>query len=132
MVRLMKDLLAQRERETFVGRRTELETRAGSFEDGPRVIFLHGIAGVGKSALLSVFSEQARANGAAVISLDCRAIEPTERGLLQQLGTAIGGRVTGAEQASLRLQSLGSRVLLSLVHSDVVRLVESWLMIVCY
>jgi adenylylsulfate kinase-like enzyme len=70
MVRLVKDLLAQSVRETFVGRTTELEALSALLDNGPRVIFLHGIAGAGKSALLSVFAERARAQPASVISLD--------------------------------------------------------------
>jgi len=76
MVRLMKDLLAQSARETFVGRTFELQALAELLNPGPRLIFLHGIAaGVEKSALLSFFAERARTQGAAVIELDCRAIE---------------------------------------------------------
>ncbi len=60
MVRLVKDLLAQSARETFVGRTVELEALAALLSNGPRVIFLHGIAGVGKSALLTVFADSFR------------------------------------------------------------------------
>ncbi len=127
MVRLVKDLLAQSARETFVGRTTELESLDSLFNNGPRVIFLHGIAGVGKSTLLSVFVERARARSAAVIGLDCRAIEPTERGFLQELGTAIGGPISEPRQAAARLQSLGQRVLLSLDNYEVFRLMDAWL-----
>jgi hypothetical protein len=127
MVRLMKDLLAQSVRETFVGRTAELQALAELLNNGPRLIFLHGIAGVGKSALLSVFAERARTQGAAVIELDCRAIEPTERGFLLALRTAIGGPISRLNQASPRLQSLADRVLLSLDNYEVFRLMDTCL-----
>ncbi len=41
--------------------------------DGPLVIFIHGIAGVGKSALADAFAVDARTAGATVLRLDCRA-----------------------------------------------------------
>ena len=56
MVRLVKDLVAQGVSENFVGRTTELDALSSLLDDGPRVVFLHGIAGVGKSALLAVWS----------------------------------------------------------------------------
>src|SRR5262245_57817778 len=127
MVRLMKDLLAQSARETFVGRTIELGALSELLSNGPRLVFLHGIAGVGKSALLSVFAERARAQGASVIELDCRAIEPTERGFLIALRTAIGGPISRVSQATTRLQSLGERVLLSLDNYENFRLMDTWL-----
>lgn len=127
MTRLMKDLLAQRASETFVGRTDELNTLLGILDDGPRIVFLHGIAGVGKSTLLEQFTSQARAQGAVVVSLDCQAIEPTERGFLHGLSTAIGAKITAANQAAERLRSLGHRVILSLDNYEVFRLMDTWL-----
>jgi hypothetical protein len=68
---------------SFVGREAELQvlTEAGHGGD-IRVVCLHGIAGMGKSALLRSFLESARAGGASVNELDCRTVEPTERGFL--------------------------------------------------
>src|SRR5690348_18411060 len=53
--------------------------------DRPLVVAVHGIAGIGKSALLAAFAEDARARGAVVVSLDCGGIEPTERGFFTAL-----------------------------------------------
>jgi len=126
-VRLVKDLLAQTARETFVGRASELSILGSLLGEGPRVVFLHGIAGVGKSALLSVFAEAARSQGAAVVALDCRTIEPTERGFLHELDTAIGGPSKTVERAVQRLQSLGEPVVLILDNYEVFRLMDTWL-----
>lgn len=123
----MKDLLAQRANETFVGRADELETLLSILDDGPRIVFLHGIGGIGKSTLLEKFTGQARARGAVVLSLNCQAIEPTERGFLHGLSVAIGGRITAAEQAGARLKSLGQTVILSLDNYEVYRLMDAWL-----
>jgi len=46
-------------------------------DDVPLVLFVHGLAGVGKSELLAAFAAEARAEGVDVVSLDGRTIEPT-------------------------------------------------------
>lgn len=121
------DLLAQQASETFVGRTNELAILLSALEDRSLVVFVHGIAGIGKSTLLAAFVEQARSRGATVLRLDCRAVEPSERGFLQELGAAIGGAFTTPEQAAERLGALGSRVVLSLDTYEVFRLLDTWL-----
>src|SRR5262245_22019967 len=107
MNRRIGDLLAQRAREAFIGRSAELEALLSMLDGGPQVVFVHGIAGIGKSTLLEAFAEQARARGATVVRLDCRGIEPTERGFLRELGVAIGSPAGAPEQAAERLGTLG-------------------------
>ena len=51
-----------------------------------RVGYVHGIAGSGKSVLLRRFLRLERDSGAGVVEVDCRTVEPTERGLLQASG----------------------------------------------
>src|SRR5262249_38544398 len=85
---------------------------------------VHGIAGIGKSALLAAFAEDARAHGATVVSLDCGGIEPTERGFLAALGRAIGALraeppggtrpMATVDEAAAALSGLGDRVVLVL------------------
>ena len=130
MVQLVRDLLAQTAKDTFVGRATELAALSALLTNGPRVIFLQGIAGVGKSALLGAFAEQARTQDAAVINLDCRAIEPTERGFLHELKSVLGGPITRLNQVAPRLHSLGPRVVLSFDNYEVFRLMDTWLRLV--
>jgi len=50
------------------------------------VVHIHGDAGLGKSALTTMFLELMRTAGAKTIRLDCHSIEPTERGVLEALG----------------------------------------------
>ena len=96
-------------------------------ESGPLVVFIHGIAGVGKSTLAEAFAVEARARGATVLRLDCRAIEPTERGFLAAVASATGGDLSTPEQAAARLTSLGDRVVLVLDTYEVFRGFDPWL-----
>jgi hypothetical protein len=105
----------------LVGRETErafLHLVLG--EEGPLVVFIHGIGGVGKSALLDAFTADARAAGATVLRLDSGGIEPTTRRFLEALSTATGG---GGEcrDASAWLASLGRRVIRALDRYEVLR-----------
>ena len=127
MTRRVKDILAERASETFVGRTKELKTLSGMFGDGPRVMFVYGIAGIGKSTLLDVFAKKARERGSSVVSLDCRAIEPTERGFLQELCKAVDCEIVTPEAVTERLASLGAQVLLTLDNYEVFRLMDTWL-----
>lgn len=96
-------------------------------EDGPLVVFVHGMAGIGKSALTEAFAVEARASGTTVLRLDCRSIEPTERGFLAALEGKVGGSLATAEDAAGRLGGLGERVILILDTYEVFRLLDPWL-----
>ena len=96
-------------------------------DDGPLVVFVHGIAGVGKSTLVRAFSMEARARGAIVLGLDGGAIEPPERGFLAALASAIGGEASSPEDAATRLARLGDRVVLVVDAYEVLRPLDPWL-----
>ena len=81
--------------------------------DTPIVAFVHGIAGVGKSTLLRAAAADARARGAAVVTLDGRTFEPTERGFLTALGDALDGH--------------DGRVVLCIDAHERLRLLDAWL-----
>jgi hypothetical protein len=96
-------------------------------DDGPRLIYVHGIAGIGKTTLLTAFAASARSEGATVIGLDCRSIEPTERGFLHSLSRAIGSQARTPVSVAKRLGSLGERVVLTLDTYEVFRFLDVWL-----
>jgi hypothetical protein len=96
-------------------------------DDGPAVFFLHGIAGVGKSALVTAFATEARRRGAIVLQLDAGAIEPTERGFLAALAEAIGSEVSDVGELVGRLRELGDRVVVVIDTYEVLRPLDPWL-----
>lgn len=114
--------------EGFAGRREELAALGTLLDsDGPRVMHLYGIAGIGKSSLLEVFAARARVAGATLLKLDCRTMEPTPAGFFRELGAAIGTPADDLEKATRRLGELGSRVILVLDTFEVYRLMDTWL-----
>ena len=94
---------------------------------GPLVAFVHGLAGVGKSTLVAAFAIRARDLGATVLRIDCRTVEPTERGFLGALTSSTGADLVTPRDAAARLRGLGSRVVLILDTYEVFRLFDSWL-----
>ena len=126
MNRTIRELVEERSAE-IVGRATEKAALLQTLEEGgPLVVFVHGIAGVGKSTLLEAFAGEARSRGETVVVIDCRSIEPTERGFLDSLGSAVGGAPASAEEAAERLAGLGERVVLVLDTYEVLRLLDTW------
>ena len=94
--------------------------------DTPLVAVVHGIAGVGKSTLLHAAAVDARVRGALVVALDGRTFEPTERGFVTSLGTALGTHVTTIAEATDALAS-DVRVLLAIDTYEQLRLLDAWL-----
>lgn len=105
---------------SFVGREEELSSLEGLVKSGDQaVIYVHGIAGIGKSALVSVVADRLAATGMNVAPFDCRTIEPTERGLRAALR---------AHELERTNASVGKRpTLLVFDHYEVFRLMDTWL-----
>ena len=124
----IREHLERQAAEGVIGRDDELTALLHCLQPGgPRVVHLHGLAGVGKSTLLDAFGATARRDGVSVVRLDCRGIEPTEHGFLRELAGAIGGDAATAEEAADRLGALGDQVVLALDTYEVFRLVDGWL-----
>jgi hypothetical protein len=63
----------------LTGRERELASLQRVLDaNGPRVAFVYGVAGIGKSALLNAFASRVRGSGTQVLQIDCAAIDPTE------------------------------------------------------
>jgi hypothetical protein len=112
----------QRAQTPFVGRAAELRALDDLLHGQARIVHLHGIAGIGKSALVHTFVEHAQQSGATVVELDCRAIEPTERGLQEAL---VGG--ADVESLAEHFGRLLAPVVLVLDHYELFRLMDTWL-----
>lgn len=95
-------------------------------DDGPLVVFVNGIGGVGKSALLRAFASEAQARGSAVVQLDGATVEPSTQGFLAALSARIG-QVATVQDAARCLSSLGPRVVIVLDHCEHLQPLDPWL-----
>jgi hypothetical protein len=124
----LENRLARQASASFVGREEELGRLLEVLDDnGPVVVHLYGTAGVGKSTLLSAFAEHVRGQGATVLLMDCRLIEPTERGFLNELGVLTGSRVECLQDAVSVLSQLTRPIILGLDHYETFLLMDTWL-----
>ena len=99
---------------SFVGRQLELSALEDFVRSGDEgVALVHGIAGMGKSTLVAALADRLEEAGIEVVVLDCRTIEPTERGLLGALGV---------DEPDEKLPTV-----LVLDHYEVFRLMDTWL-----
>jgi hypothetical protein len=117
MATRIADLSRRRGTGRLVGRDEQLTALTALLAPDPPALiaFLHGIAGIGKTALLRAFTLEAEERGARLVELDCRTIEPTERGFLQ----ALGDRLERAAEDEL--------VVVTLDNYEVFRLLDTWL-----
>lgn len=127
MVSRVADVAAERGTRRLVGRERELDALLGSIEGGgPFVTWVHGIAGIGKTALVATFAGRARAAGSTVLVLDCGATEPTEPGLLAALAAATGVESATTDAIVSRLAEW-PRAVIVLDRYEVFRLMDTWL-----
>jgi hypothetical protein len=88
------------------GREDDLEALADFAGDaaGPVLLHIHGLPGIGKSALLVAAAERLEASGMACQLVDGRLVEPTAQGILEALdGPVEGGVLLIDHVESLRL-----------------------------
>jgi hypothetical protein len=96
-------------------------------EDVPVAVFVHGLAGVGKSTLIAAFAADARERAAAVVSLDGRTIEPTERGFLDALAGRLGCEPGPLAQVAAGLGAQATRTVLAVDHYEALALLDDWI-----
>lgn len=116
-------------RPRMAGRAAEL-TRLLSLTDPflrEKVHFIHGIGGTGKSTLLDAFGLAATERGASVYRIDCRRVEPTELGLLDELRAVLGLPFDTLDQATAQLSAQGRTSIIVLDTYEVFRLLDTWL-----
>ena len=128
MMQKLGDIVSERALAAFAGRAREVEALLQLFEqDGPLALYVHGVAGIGKSSLLEVFAARVRATGGRVVRIDCRTVEPTVQGLLTELSDALGQPLLTVEEVGERLASFDERIVIALDTYEVFRLMDTWI-----
>lgn len=112
----------------FVGGETELARFRRLLTDTlPKVLFMHGLAGAGKSTLIQQFAMAEAESDAEVVLLDCREIEPTESGFAHALAETLDCESIDIGSGGLEaLRSLAAPLVLCLDHYEVFRLLDTW------
>jgi hypothetical protein len=114
--------------ETLVGRRAELERlEAFAFRTEQRVMYVHGLPGIGKSLLLRALFASADRNGVSAVPIDARWCEPSPVALCRAISSKLG--IPESEDPAELAASLsaGKRTLLAIDSYESFRLLDSWL-----
>ena len=112
---------------SFIGRDKELGLLLSALgaSSPARVVFLNGIAGIGKSTLLGAWAGEAEQRGTRVLRIDARVVEPTDVGFLGALGSGAGVDLTDWPTAR---EALASRsTVIAIDNAEVIRLLDTWL-----
>jgi hypothetical protein len=110
------------------GRERELGSLLKVLDDaGPRLAWVYGIAGIGKTTLLARFGQECAQRGARVLALNCQAIEPTESGFVGALAAA-AGQAAASPIDDLLASLMSERLVIVTVDTyEVFRIADPWL-----
>lgn len=122
------DLLHERAPEAVVGRDRALDVLSECLDpNGPVVCYVHGIPGIGKSALLHAFSARLRESDVHVVQVDGRNVEPSESGFLDLLARRLDSEDDTLDDVARHLHDLDRTVVLTVDTYERLRLLDSWL-----
>lgn len=124
------DLVRAGRRSSLAGRDSELRLlRQVTAPGGPIVVYLHGPAGMGKTALVSALEATLREDdGVRGLKIAAGSVEPTPSTILAAMGRALGNEVTRtvADLADA-LTSIKETTVVMIDDVDTWRLASSWL-----
>ena len=119
------DLLRQGRHSAFLGRDRELHGLLRiSAQDGPVVAYLHGPAGIGKSALLAAFETSLADAGIHSGRIAAGAVEPLPTAISAALAAVLGSPTLPLAQATALA---GNMIVVMIDDVDTWRLAASWL-----
>src|SRR5262245_44805662 len=122
------DLIRQGRRDTLAGRNAELRLlRQVTAPGGPVVAYVHGPAGIGKTALTSALDACLEDEGVRRLHIAAGAVEPTSTAILTALGRALDHEVRTLPELAAALTSIKNVTVVMVDDVDTWRLAASWL-----
>ena len=101
------DLIRQGRRTTLAGRNAELRLlRQVTAPGGPVVVYVHGPAGIGKTALVSALDACLEDEGIRRLHIAAGAVEPTPTAILTALGRVLDHEVRTVADLAATLASV--------------------------
>lgn len=132
MSKTISDRLAQASKMSFVGRKNEFDLLLNSLESEElpfQVAYIYGMGGIGKThlvrALINALDKKLQ-----VIFLDCRNIEPTQKGFLTAFCNETGIKVKDGSELTSTIKIINDNQLRTLIILDTYEtfgLMDTWL-----
>ena len=122
------DLIRQGRRITLTGRDAELGlVRQVTAPGGPVVVYVHGPAGIGKTALISALDACLEDEGVRRLHIAAGAVEPTPTAILMALGRVLDHKAGTVAELAAALASSKDVTVVMVDDVDTWRLAASWL-----
>jgi hypothetical protein len=122
------DLIRQGRRTTLAGRDAELRfLREVTAPGGPVVVYVHGPAGIGKTALISALDACLEDANVRRLHIAAGAVEPTPTAILTAFGTVLGHEIKTVAELAAVLGNIKDVTVLMVDDVDTWRLAASWL-----
>jgi hypothetical protein len=122
------DLIRQGRRTTLAGRDAELRLlRQVTAPGGPVVVYVHGPAGIGKTALVSALDTCLEDERVRRLHIAAGAVEPTPTAILTAVGRVLGHETRTVAELAGVLGSIEDVTVVMIDDVDTWRLAASWL-----
>ncbi len=122
------DLIRQGRRITLAGRDAELGlVRQVTAPGGPVVVYVHGPAGIGKTALISALDACLEDEGVRRLHIAAGAVEPTPTAILMALGRVLDHKAGTVAELAAALANSKDFTVVMIDDVDTWRLAASWL-----
>jgi hypothetical protein len=122
------DLIRQGRRTTLAGRDVELRLlRQVTAPAGPVVVYVHGPAGIGKTALISALDACLEDERVRRLHIAAGAVEPTPTAILSAFGGVLGHETRTVAELAAALGSIEDVTVVMVDDVDTWRLAASWL-----
>ena len=122
------DLIRQGRRNTLAGRNAELRLmRQVTAPGGPVVVYVHGPAGIGKTALISALEAYLEDEGVRRLHIAAGAVEPTPTAILTALGSVLNHEARTVAELAGALATDKDVTVVMIDDVDTWRLAASWL-----